>query len=122
MSLTKRGHTGAIVTVEGGAIQHDERSRKRFYNPIIMATCETKAAADLIDKFLMSDRHTSGATATFKRYYLVVYYALNIHEFWTNPSDARISYLPGIVTDWHIRWEESEVLTRNVRLNFKSVF
>lgn len=110
------------MTVEGGAIQHDERSRKRFYNPIIMATCKTKTTADLIDKFLMSDAHTSGLTATFKRYYLVGYYGTNNHELFTDPNDARIKYLPGIVTDWFNRWTDPNHVNRNVRLNFKSVF
>lgn len=122
MSFIKRGHTGAVVTVEGGALQSDARSRKRYYTPTIMATCKNKTTADLIGKFLMSDRHTSGRIATFKRYHLIVYYGANNHALFTDPNDARLSYLPGIVTNWHINWSEPNHINRNVKLNFNGVF
>lgn len=122
MQMIKRGKTGAVVTVRGAGVSTDARSAERFYNAIVMGKTSSKANAHLIDKFLMSDRHTSGATATFVRYHLIIYYGTNNHEPFTDDQDNRVSYCTGIVTDFEAKWAEPAHINMDVRINWWSVW
>ena len=82
----------------------------------------TLAKANLVDKFIMSDRHTSGASATFKRYYLILYFGTNLHVEFTDADDARKSYCRGVVTFVTTQWVESDNLNFFVRINWLSVW
>ena len=82
----------------------------------------TLANANLIDKFAMSDRHTSGASAVFKRYYAIVYFGTNAHLEFTDPNDNRKSYCKGIILGVITQWIESNSLVFAVRINWDSVW
>ena len=71
--FTRNSFIGALVTPSGAGRSFDERNATRFYRVLQRGIQTTLTNANLIDKFAMSDRHTSGASATFKRYYLIVY-------------------------------------------------
>ena len=60
------------MTPSGAGKSYDERNAARFYSFMERGVMTTLAKANLVDKFIMSDRHTSGASATFKRYYLIL--------------------------------------------------
>lgn len=122
MRMIKRGKTGITVVASGAAKTSESRNMARFYNAIVMGKTSSRANAHLIGKFLMSNRHTSGASATFKRYYLVIYYGTNDHEPFTDASDSRLSYAPGVVSDWEIQWSEPKHINMDVRINWWSVF
>lgn len=120
--FTRAGFTGAVVTPSGGGRSYDERSATRFYRALQRGFQTTLANANLIDKFVMSDRHTSGASATFKRYYLIVYFGTNLHVEFTDGSDNRKSYCKGIVISISTLWLESDNLNFIVRINWESVW
>ena len=75
-----------------------------------------------MDKFIMSDRHTSGASAVFKRYYLIAYFGINTHWEFTDADDNRKSYCKGIVISIVTQWLDSKSLQFLVRINFDSVW
>ena len=70
----------------------------------------------------MSDRHTSGAIAVFKRYYLIAYFGTNAHFEFTDPNDNRKSYCKGIVISIVTQWLETNSLQFLVRINWDSVW
>ena len=82
----------------------------------------TLAIANLIDKFIMSDRHTSGASAVFKRYYAIIYFGTNAHLEFTDGDDNRKSYCRGIILSATTQFLESESLRFIVRINWDSVW
>ncbi len=54
-----RSSTGIVVTASGGGASFDERSAKRFYKALQQGIQTSLANANLVDKFAMSNRHTS---------------------------------------------------------------
>ncbi len=122
MKFVKRGKTGMIPSTSGGGVSTSNRTGNKFYNAIIMGTTETRAAGYLIDRFLFEDRHFVPSPTTFEKYYLIIYYGTNDHEPFTNIGNSRLSYAPGIVTDFEIAWQEEKHINLNVRLNWWSQF
>ena len=120
--FTRNSFTGAIVTPSGGGGGFDERSAARFYKMLQRGIQTTLANANLIDKFAMSDRHTSGAIAVFKRYYMIVYFGVNSHLEFTDANDARKSYCKGIIISVGTQWLDSDNLNFMVRINWDSVW
>ena len=120
--FTRNSFTGAIVTPTGAGKSFDERNAARFYRVLQRGIQTTLTNANLIDKFVMSDRHTSGASATFKRYYLIVYFGTNSHLEFTDGSDARKSYCKGIIINMATIWLDSDSLNFLVRINWNSVW
>ena len=120
--FTRTGFTGAVVTPSGGGKSFDLRSAKRFYKSLQRDIQTTLANANLIDKFTMSDRHTSGSIAVFKRYYLIVYFGINSHLEFTDADDNRKSYCRGIILGVATQWIESKPLNFVVRINWDSVW
>ena len=114
--------TGAIVTPTGSGKSYDERQGMRFYKALQRGIIATLAEANLADKFVMSDRHTSGASAVFKRYYLIDYFGTNAHFEFTDSNDNRKSYCKGIVISIITQWLESKSLQFLVRINWDSVW
>lgn len=70
----------------------------------------------------MSDRHTSGAIAVFKRYYMIAYFGTNAHLEFTDSDDARKSYCKGIILTVATVWIDSDNLNFIVRINWDSVW
>ena len=70
----------------------------------------------------MSDRHTSGASAVFKRYHMIVYFGTNSHLEFTDADDNRKSYCRGIIITVVTQWTESNSLIFLVRINWDSVW
>jgi len=122
MKFVKRGKTGMVPSTTSGGLTGVSRTGNRFYNSIIMGTTGSRAAGYLIEKFLMDDRHLVPASATFKPYFLVVYYGTNDHEPFINVANSRLSYAPGVVTDFEVAWQEAKHINLNVRLNWWSAF
>lgn len=82
----------------------------------------TLAKYNLVDKFVMSDRHTSGAGAVFKRYYLIVYFGVNLHIEFTDEDDNRKSYCKGVVIVLTGEWSEGDSLIFKMRIQWDSVW
>lgn len=114
--------SGIIVTPSGGGTQFDFRNASRFYRALDQGIQTSLANANLIDKFVMSDRHTSGSSATFKRYYMVIYFGTNNHVEFTDDTDTRKSYCKGAITSLATRWIDSDNLNFIVRINWASVW
>lgn len=119
--------TGIVVTPSGAGKSFDQRSAKRFYRALQRGFQTSLANANLIDKFAVSDRHTSGASATFKRYYLIVYFGssatnANVHLQFTDASDNRQSYCRGVILSVLTQWVDKDNLNFKVRINWESVW
>ena len=122
LGFSRTSFTGAIVTPTGGGRSYDKRSAARFYKALQRGVLSTLANANLIDKFAMSDRHTSGSIAVFKRYYLIAYFGTNAHFEFTDRNDNRKSYCKGIIISVVTQWLESNSLQFLVRINWDSVW
>ena len=122
LGFTRNSFTGAITTPSGGGGGFDERSAARFYKVLQRGIQSTLANANLVDKFAMSDRHTSGASAVFVRYYLIVYFGINSHLEFTDASDNRKRYCKGIIISVSTVWLETDSLKFLVRINWDSVW
>ena len=119
--FTKTPFTGVLITPMGGGKTFDLRFAARFYRALTQGIQTSLANVKLVDKFIMSDRHTSGGDA-FKRYYLIVYFGTNSHLEFTDASDNRKSYCKGIVLSAPAVWIESEPLTFIQKINWQSVW
>lgn len=120
--FSRRSATGIVVTPSGSGKSFDERNAARFYDFMERGIMTTLAKANLVDKFIMSDRHTSGTSAVFKRYYLIVYFGVNLHIEFTDADDVRQSYCRGVVSVAITQWNESDSLIFKVRLTWLSVW
>lgn len=120
--FSRRADTGILVTPSGAGKSYDERNAARFYSFMKRGIMTPLAKANFLDKFIMSDRHTSGASATFKRYHLIIYFGTNLHLQFTDASDNQKSYCTGVVTFATTQWVESDNLNFLVRINWLSVW
>ena len=120
--FSRTAQTGIVVTPSGAGKSFDQRSAKRFYRSLQRGLQTSLANANLIDKFTMSDRHTSGASATFKRYYLIAYFGTNSHFEFTDPDDARKSYCRGVILSAITQWLDTDMTNFRVRINWVSVW
>ena len=120
--FTRNSFTGAVVTPSGAGKSFDQRNATRFYKLLQSGFQTSLANANLIDKFAMSDRHVSGATAVFKRYYAIAYFGTNNHLEFTDADDNRKSYCRGIIIRVATQWVSSDTLNFIVRINWDSVW
>ncbi len=120
--FTRNSITGAIVTPSGGGKSFDDRSAMRFYKALQRGFTSTLANANLVDKFAMSDRHTSGDGAVFKRVYAIAYFGTNAHLEFTDADDNRKSYCKGIILGVTTQWLATDSLDFLVRINWASVW
>ena len=120
--FTVTGFTGIVVTPSGAGKSFDLRNAKRFYKALERGIQTSLANANLIDKFALSDRHVSGASATFKRYYLIIYFGTNLHLEFTDADDNRKSYCRGVINNVSRQWLDSDNLNFIVRINWDSVW
>lgn len=119
------GKTGTVVTTLGGSIQYSLRSAKRYYIGGCNGIVTTIANANLMDSFIMSDRHTSGASATFKPYYLICYHGLNSSNLvpkFTDHNSTQRAYCRCEIIDWQRVWADVEHNWEKVNIKFVSVW
>lgn len=114
--------TGAIVTPSGAGKSYDKRSAKRFYRALNRGIQTSLANVNLVDKFVMSDRHTSGASGTFKRYYLIVFFGSNLQLKFTDGSDTPQLYCRGIIKSVVTTWMDTKSLVFRLSINWDSVW
>ena len=120
--FTRSSFTGAIITPTGSGKSFDKRSAMRFYKLLQRGLQTSLTNANLIDKFAMSDRHTSGDETVFKRYYAIAYFGTNSHLEFTDGNDNRKSYCKGIILQVSIQWIDTTKLHFMVRINWDSVW
>ena len=123
-NIQKAFNTGIRVSDMVGGKSYDIRWQKRFYQTMARGIETSIANADLIEEFIMSDRHTAGDSATFKRYYMIVYFGVNIHLKFTDASGNRQSYCRGVVLGGIMNWIDKGKadLTAIIQINFRSVW
>ena len=80
------------------------------------------ANAELIEKFLMSDRHTSGSITVFKRYYLILKTGATSYVQFMDGSSTMRDYCKGAVTHGAIIWSEKTPQVATVQLNWRSIW
>lgn len=122
IGFTRNSFTGATVTPSGGGKSFDLRNASRFYKSLQRGFTSTLANVNLMDKFVMSDRHTSGTIAVFKRYYMIIYFGTNNHLEFTDADSNRKSYCRGIILSASAQWIESDNLKFTVKINWESVW
>ena len=120
--FTKKFQTGIAVTDASGGISFERRWEKRAYAITMRGLSTTRANGALIDQFLTSARHTSGTVATYKTYYLILYFGVNDHGIFTDADGNRKSYCKGVVTNGALIWNQSRPNLYNVQLNWRSVW
>ena len=120
--FTRRSNTGIVVTPSGAGKSYDERNAARFYSAMERGVLTTLAKANLVDKFIMSDRHTSGSDPPFTRYYLIVYFGVNAHLEFTDSTDTRRGYCRGAVPVATTQWSDSHSLKFLMRLTWLSIW
>lgn len=117
--MQKRFKTGITVAHLGG-VDFEVFWGNRAYNVLSEGIETSRANADLIEKFLMADRHT--IEASFVQYYLVAKYdATHFWEF-TNHDNERKDYCRGYILDGAIIWSDTENPNAVIRLNWHSVW
>ena len=114
--------TGIIVTDSGGGSSFDYRPNRRAYQTLAQGIETSRANAATVRNFFMLDRHTSGAAATFKRYYMVVKYGTTTYEPFINAAGTSVDYCKGVILDGYTIWNEDDPLVATVYLNWRSVW
>lgn len=118
----KKFWIGAQITDSGGGKTYDLRWNRRGYLITFHGIETSRVNADLIEQFIMSDRHTVGSTATFKRYHLIIYHGVNDHVQFTDASGNRKGYMTCLATLGNELWREEDNPTVRTRLNIRSVW
>lgn len=117
-----RGKTGIEVFDSGGGSSFDERSNRRAYQMLADGVETTIANAARVVNFFMLDRHCSGASATFKRVYMVIKLFDGTYFPFRDASSTSRDYCKGVVLDWELNWDDDDPLRATVRLNWRSVW
>ena len=115
-------NTSIEVTHAGGGSSFDFRPNRRFFDALAQGIETSRANAATVRNFFMLDRHTSGAAATFKRYYMVVKYGTTTYEKFIDHSSTSRDYCKGVVLNCETLWKESEPLVATIRINWASVW
>lgn len=121
--FAKQGNTGILIRDSGGGKSFSEKNAMRGYIVNMRALLETLTLANQFDQFIMSDRHTSGASAIIHVYYLVIYRGTNSHVKFVDGSGNQKKYCKGEVTpNYRIIWDESNHQNFPVTFTFRSVW
>lgn len=118
--FTRNSNTGAILTPSGAGKSFALKNEARFYRALQRGFQTSLANANLIDKFVMAPRHTSGSIAVYKDYYLIVYFGVNLHIEFTDADGTPRSYCKGIIIRAATQWIESDNLNFMVRIQWES--
>ena len=116
------GSTGITVKDSGGGSSFDERPNRRFYKMLAQGVETSTDNAERVCNFFMLDRHTSGAAATFKRYYAVVKKDTTNYVQFIDASSTLRDYCKGVVLKWKYKWHEDDNLVSTVYLDWRSVW
>ena len=114
--------TGITVTDSGAGSSFDRRAARRAYLMLANGIETSRDNAETIRNFFMLDRHTSGASATFKRLYLIIKYGTTDYEKFIDSSSTARDYCTGVVIDGETEWDGDDPLVATVRLNWRSVW
>ena len=113
--------TGIIIKASGAGISFTERNAARFYQMLANGIETTRANAEQVMNFFMSDRHTSGASATYKQVYMVVKHSSGYVQF-VNAASSVVNYCKGAVVSGEFDWDECDPLRATIKLNWGSVW
>ena len=119
---TKTWTTGIVVTDSSGGSSFDFRSNRKGYNMLPQSFKTSIANANLVEKFFMIDRHTSGASATFVEYYMIIRFGASSYAEFIDGSDNSKEYCPVRVLLGKTTWSEDSPQTMNVSLNVRSIW
>ena len=117
-----QGVTGLTVTHVGGASSYMLRYNKRAYRIMNQGIETSRANAILVTDFIMHDRHTASASATFKQYYLVIKEATDAYEKFVDQADVSQKYCKGVILNFSKTWSESDPITRMIQINWESTW
>ena len=120
---TKIGfYTGHNVSDVGSGLSYDLRNAKRGYKAFTRGLITTRANAKLMDQFFMSDRHTVGASAIYKTYYMIIYFGVNDHWPFTDHNSNQKSYCKGAVLGGDLNWRETKKGSILTNLHWRSIW
>lgn len=114
--------TGIQVSDSGAGSSFDRRSARRAYLMLGNGIETSRSNAATVRNFFMLDRHTSGNSTVFKRYYLIIKYNTTDYETFIDASSTSRDYCKGVVLDGETNWDETEASVATVRLNWRSVW
>jgi len=116
----KKWITGITVTDSGGGTSFDFRSGAKGYDFLAEGIESSQANADLVEKFFMIDRHTSGLAATFKNHYMIVRIAAATYVTFIDASDTPQKYVPIRSSGGEQSWSEDKPMNVIVRIFARS--
>ena len=114
--------TGIHITDVGGGLSYDLRNAVRGYKSFLKGMQTSIANGKNIDKFFMSDRHTVGASATYKDYYLIIYFGVNDHWLFTDHNSAQKSYCKGAAIGGDVSWFDTKNRVCIVSIHWRSIW
>jgi len=114
--------TGAVINTGSDGNQYMNISAKRAYKFLLDGIETSVSNANTIDKFIMSDRHTSGIPASRKWYYLIVRFGASNYVKFTDGEGTQRDYCRGIIMDGVRIWNKSDNFRVKVHINFGSVW
>jgi len=113
--------TGIQISDSGGGESFDYRDERRGYRLLTQGLTTSRSNGEKVGEFIMAPRHTSGASATYHEYYLIIYFGVNDHVMFTDGSGNRKSYCLGAVTpNGSMIWNESTPSIYTIKLNWRS--
>jgi len=124
IGFTVGGYTGIVVTPGGAGESFSFMYEARYYTAAVSATAISLAEVALIDKFIMSARHTS--STSYKDHYMIVYFGLNSSSLCMEFVDGdgnQQAYCKGAITpNYIVKWDESSNLTFSLQFKWASVW
>lgn len=114
--------TGIIVTDSGAGSSFDDRTNRRAYALLTNGIETSISNAERVMNFFMLDRHTSGASATYKQVYMVIKYGATSYVQFIDSSSTVRDYCKGAITDGEYVWDVDTSLIATIKLNWRSVW
>lgn len=125
LSYSITSMTGSKITTIGGALQYSFRENKRYSVIIVNGKVTTISNANLINKFVHTDRHTSGASATFVPYYAILYNGLNASTLvptFIDHNNTERAYCLGEIIQCTRNWIHTDNERMTINIKFASVW
>lgn len=114
--------TSIVVDNAGGGEGFDFRPNRRAYDALAKGIETTRVNAERVMNFFMLDRHTVGAAATFKRYYMVIKYGATTYGQFVDHTSTIRDYCKIVVLGGDLLWRRDDYDRAIVRLNVASVW
>ena len=115
-------NTGIVVVDSGAGASFDERNAARGYQILANGIETTRVNAERVMNFFMLDRHTSGASATYKQVYMVIKTGATSYVQFVNAASTVVDYCKGAVIHGEMDWDESKPMNATIRLIWRSVW